>query len=559
MDRIQFKVLFREFLFRMVDLEVLAAQGDVNKLLGQFAALLTFVSSVLGLRALFIDPRRVPPNVLLGISWHTEHMLIATTMLVVGLFAVLSWDSTLPNRRDVLVLAPLPLRSRTLFLAKAAALATALGLTVAALNVCTGLTWPPLLAAAGSSGFLQSYFAYWITALAAGAFIFCGVLAVQGIAAQLPRRQFLTVSSFLQMAAFGLFVSVYFLQPSLARPAAIVAAKNQHALAWLPSYWFFGLFHTLNGSTHPVMAPLAKRAMAGLAVALAGAAIAFLLSYFRTMRKIVEEPDIIPGSHGIHWLPPFGGPAVTAIVQFAIRTLVRSRQHRVILAFYLGVAFAVVTISSRVDSNQQNFEGEGIVGLLASSILTLCFWMAGTRVVFTMPMDLRANWIFRITAVRQVAEYIVASRRALLALSVAPVTILSGLVLFTVWPWQRAAGHVAALVLLGLILTDVGLRRFRKIPFTCSYLPGKSHAHMVFLSGFGVLLLAVWAAELERTALATAKGYATLMAVMGVAWAIARWFCSSDEDVVEFEDVPAAVILPLGLTRDGVPPRYEAR
>jgi hypothetical protein len=84
MDRIQFKVLFREFLFRMVDLEVLAAQGDVSKLLGQFAALLTFVSSVLGLRALFIDPRRVPPNVLLGISWHTEHMLIATTMLVVG-------------------------------------------------------------------------------------------------------------------------------------------------------------------------------------------------------------------------------------------------------------------------------------------------------------------------------------------------------------------------------------------------------------------------------------------------------------------------------------------
>jgi hypothetical protein len=164
------------------------------------------------------------------------------------------------------------------------------------------------------------------------------------------------------MAAFGLFVSVYFLQPSLARPAAIVAAKNQHALAWLPSYWFFGLFQTLNGSTHPAMAPLAKRAMAGLAVALAGAAIAFLLSYFRTMRKIVEEPDHHSGSHGIHWLPPFGGPTVTAIVQFAIRTLVRSRQHRVILAFYLGVAFAVVTISSRVDSNQQNFEGEGSWG-----------------------------------------------------------------------------------------------------------------------------------------------------------------------------------------------------
>jgi hypothetical protein len=36
-----------------------------------------------------------------------EHFFIATTMLAVGILAVLSWDSTLPDRRDVLVLAPL--------------------------------------------------------------------------------------------------------------------------------------------------------------------------------------------------------------------------------------------------------------------------------------------------------------------------------------------------------------------------------------------------------------------------------------------------------------------
>ena len=55
-------------------------------------------------------------------------------MLVVGLFAVLSWDSTFPDRRDVLVLAPLPLRPRTLFLAKIAGVATALGMTVLLLH-----------------------------------------------------------------------------------------------------------------------------------------------------------------------------------------------------------------------------------------------------------------------------------------------------------------------------------------------------------------------------------------------------------------------------------------
>src|SRR5216684_7008914 len=76
------------------------------------------------------------------ITWNMELFLITTTMLVVGLFAVLSWDSTFPDRRDVLVLAPLPVRARTLFLAKVAAVATALSLTVALLHGASGLIWP---------------------------------------------------------------------------------------------------------------------------------------------------------------------------------------------------------------------------------------------------------------------------------------------------------------------------------------------------------------------------------------------------------------------------------
>ena len=46
MAKLQFRVLFRQFLFRMVDVELLspAAQGDINGLLGKFAALLLFLS-----------------------------------------------------------------------------------------------------------------------------------------------------------------------------------------------------------------------------------------------------------------------------------------------------------------------------------------------------------------------------------------------------------------------------------------------------------------------------------------------------------------------------------
>jgi hypothetical protein len=135
-------------------------------------------------------------------------------MLVVGIFAVLSWDSVFPNRRDVMVLTPLPVRVRTMFLAKAVASATALGLTVVALHVLSGIAWPLAPAPANSSlldwilppGIYRPLAAYWITMLGSGAFIFCSLLCLQGVVAQLlPRRQFLRVSAFLQIAAFCFF------------------------------------------------------------------------------------------------------------------------------------------------------------------------------------------------------------------------------------------------------------------------------------------------------------------------------------------------------------------
>src|SRR5580658_7517533 len=122
----QFRVLYRQFLFRMVDLELLSAdaKGDMGKLFGQFAALLIFLSI-----GLSMVPGAAGGAGLVG-EWSGVHFLIATTMLVVGLFAILSWDSTFPDRRDVMVLAPLPIQTRTIFFAKVAAVATALGLTV---------------------------------------------------------------------------------------------------------------------------------------------------------------------------------------------------------------------------------------------------------------------------------------------------------------------------------------------------------------------------------------------------------------------------------------------
>jgi hypothetical protein len=559
----QFRVLYRQFLFRMVDLELLSAhaQGDSGKLLGQFAALMIFFSALQGLIILVWD-RRMPPQALLVATWSIEHFLIATTMLAVGLFAVLSWDSTFPDRLDVLVLAPLPVRARTLFLAKVAASASALGVTVVALNAFTGLALPFALAQ-GNGGILdlllsldlyQPLVAYWITMISAGGFIYCSVLCVQGVAAQLlPRRFFLTVSAFLQMAAFCLVVCVYFLQPSLTTPKALTAAQNQQLLHWLPSYWFLALFQELNGSSHPALAPLARRALAGVIIAALGACAVFLLSYFRTLRKIVDEPDIAPGFRGGNWLPGFGSPLQTALVRFSIRTLLRSRRHRVILAFYLGIAFALVVFYVKTPLAQKEFSaGYPLnVPLLASTVVMMCFWVAGIRVVFSMPLELRANWIFRVTPVPGGGESLVANRRSLIVLAVAPVWVASATLLLSLWTWRPVAGHLVVLGLLGLILADVCLHSFQKIPFTCSYLPGKSQAHLAFLAAMFLTFIVDKGVRLEQRALEHPASYARMLAILGLVAICVRWRAvaqaKSPEGALQFEDEAPPVIFALDL------------
>ncbi|HYO80902.1 MAG TPA: serine hydrolase domain-containing protein, partial [Bryobacteraceae bacterium] len=146
LERQQFLVLYRQFLFRIIELDGLSrhAQGDSSRLLGQFAALLVFLSLLFCLPTVAFG-KQLQGQALLLSSWSMEHVLIATTMLVVGLFAVLSWDSTFPDRRDLLVLAPFPVRPRTILSAKLAAVVATLAMTVGTLHCFTGVLWPGVL------------------------------------------------------------------------------------------------------------------------------------------------------------------------------------------------------------------------------------------------------------------------------------------------------------------------------------------------------------------------------------------------------------------------------
>ena len=575
MTKLQFRTLYREFLLRLVDLELLSpdAQGDAHKLLGRVATVLAFLSVYLGLAGLLFDGRNMRPPAFQIASWSIEHFLISTTMLIVGLFAVLSWDSTFPDLRDVLVLAPLPIRTSTFFVAKVTAVATGLGLAIGIFNAGPGLTFPMSLSSP-NPGVLdmllpfahRTFIAYWVAVAAAGAFLFCCVLSIQGFAALLPRRIFLRLSALLQLASFCGFMTTYFLEPSLTTPAALGAPQNQRFLALLPDYWFLGLFQQINGTSTPETVPLACRAWMGLAVSVVITAAAYAMCYVHTLRKVVEEPGIVPGARHFHWSPRFGTAMRTAIVQFSIRALTRSRHHRIILAFYVGIGFALTIFLSRGRPAGGHSHPPPVPANflpIVSGIIILLCWVVGTRILFTLPLDLRANWVFRITPVRGGRESVSAARCSLYLLAWLPVWTGSAAWFLSDWPWRLAVAHLVAFGLLGAFLVELCLIRFRKIPFTCSWLPGKSNLLFAF-GGYSLLLLLllIRGAGFELNALSHPRQYITMTGFLLAAIAATRWHTGrvdfGEEPVVQFEEEQPPVLQGLGLFRDGVLPSATA-
>jgi hypothetical protein len=407
-----------------------------------------------------------------------------------------------------------------------------------------------------AAGPIRSFFAYWIAMLAAGAFTFCCVLGLQGFAAQfLPRRWFLRASALLQLAVFCLFVTGYCLQRSPV--AVLVSGPRQSWLSWIPSYWFVGMYQQLSGSLHPALEPFARRAWIGLFAAVCATAIAYGASYVRTLRKIVEEPDITPGFKNA-WLPQFGGSFAAAIAQFSMRSLLRSRQHRMIFAFYMGfgLAFAILFLNAPPEISGPSSANPGnlpSVPLLASTIVVMGSWVVGARVVFSLPLDLHANWIFRVMPFRAGPQCLSARRRALFALSVAPAWVIAAAALFSLCPVKPAAVHLALLGCLGIVLAEFSFGGTQKIPFTCSYLPGRSNLHVTFWLWLYVVLGGIVGCAVgEREALESPVTSAALLAGLGIAALVAilrnNWLASPRQAELRFEEEPPDRLLSLDLS-----------
>jgi hypothetical protein len=249
---------------------------------------------------------------------------------------------------------------------------------------------------------------------------------------------------------------------------------------------------------------------------------------------------------------------------FTARTIARSRQHRLLMAAYAGIGLAIALAyardflygSSSFEPAYRDLHWNQVNGpFLVGSLVLLFFAVIGARAVFAMPISLRANWIFRITAVHSPSAYAAAVRKSLFVLTAIPIWILSATLFFAIWPVRFAGQHVAMMLVTGFLMVEISLHRFRKIPFACSYLPGKAKVHTrLGTVGIGFLMAANLGVQLEYWAMHGAARFAVLFAILLVfaifAWRRTAEFARSPANQLQFEDLPPTEVIALDLRSD---------
>jgi hypothetical protein len=251
------------------------------------------------------------------------------------------------------------------------------------------------------------------------------------------------------------------------------------------------------------------------------------------------------------WLLPH--PLERATFHFITNTILRNAKQRLFLATYGGIAIAlalpaVVRISTRPSARLLLFDAAGLLGIP----LTLSFFVvSGLRAVFNFPAELRANWIFQVCENEERLPHLRAVRKWIVLMGVAPLFALLAPVEVWFRGWALAFVHITFALVLSMVLLNLLLVWFRKIPFTCSYFPGKTSMAVMFfiyLTGFATYSwsMADVEARLIRAPAGLVLFYVCAAAVIWGLTLLERRELGID-DVLIFEDEPDPVVRSLEL------------
>ncbi len=425
-----------------------------------------------------------------------DALVIGLPMWILGFVTVLVSHSLFPDETDFRVLVPLPIGRRLIFGSKLSALGLFAGVFIAT-TIAATLPLMLLLSVAQRAGhaFSVRFVAYLVSSVGGCAFAVFGVAAAVGVAGLLaPRAHAHGASAGARSIALG---GLVLLLPLVLRLPTIGPAIGSHSasLYWLPPAWFLGFERTLLGEGDPFfmrLAALAGLGLAGSTAIVAGAYVFMYTRFDRAMLRPIQEQKP-RGEAARKPRPGRREYSVSATPAFVLATLRRSALHQGVVVGLSACGVALVVNSIAASDLARWYDEAARTRLLYAATwapFALVFVMAiAVKASIALPIEPRANWIFRITESDATRESELRSvEQTMWRLAVAPpIAVFAPVQLALAGPRAIVVPAVAAAF--GVLLTEVLLRDWRRIPFTCSYLPGKQSVTYTSVVAFASFMI----------------------------------------------------------------------
>ncbi len=456
----------------------------------------------------------VPPALWL---WKQEWLLLAVSLVAVIVLTALHWRSFVLGGRDYRILGLLPVRRRSVMSAKLQSLIAAVLLLHLAINTLPGL-WLPV---ASPFGYLRAGLALQVALLMQTLFACAVIVAAQGfVGLVLPAGAARRVSLLLQ-AAFLLAAALLFVaEGSISRFAFAMREAAHPVNALVPVVWFRALYLRLLGVDSVQLAGEARHAVLATLAAVVAAVPCSLLGF----------RDATAGETG----PRYGGsafsrlsrpfPAVTrrpvarAVSSFVTAALLRSASTGLIarglflvgvaltLSGFIGLALRDIGYSAPVLPTQP---------LYAPAFVLPFFALVGLRLSSAYPAFIEANWLFRMTEAPGSTDYAAGVRSAAVRI-ILPLLALLAVPYVVSWGARAAVVHILLALAVALVTIEWLFLGFPKVPFTCTYQPGKANLRITWPKHLAIFfvycgLLPSLAFRLEGQPAACAASIAALL------------------------------------------------
>lgn len=444
------------------------------------------------------------------------HLFLCLSMILTGFITVFEWDALFPDQKDFYNLVPLPVSPRTLFFAKIIALLSFVIAFNIAINGLPIIMFPDIVLCwsgkPGSAGQTLQPFeglrymaGQAVSLFGSSLFVFTSLLSFRAVLLLIiPARLVRIVSRLIQLLIILMLLCALFSGIDADR-----MIKDQNLMIYLfPPFWFLGLFEMMIGHHDPVYASLAEIAYRAVAISASISVLGYITSYRSSMQKGFYSAGTasypITGMRRIvSWILDktlLKDSMECAHFHFIAQTVARRQEHMLYWGSFIALGTAVIYLgfyalrSNMIDaSHYQNV-------ILSFPLVMSFFILVGLRFAFTVPADLNANWVFKIMGKTRLEMAYRGVHKFMICAAIAPLLIMFVPGYLMIWDPGAVLLHTGYVILLSLLLVEVLLLSFDKLPFTCSYLPGKSNLILLwpayllisFLYSYGSTVLEKW-------------------------------------------------------------------